>query len=135
MWVGPERTQKDRGPSRVVIVDDDPAVRSALGRLLRVGGWEVRAFGSAEEFLESCDPAEVDCLIVDVYLGGMSGIDLHSRLGLDGQPPPTVFVTAHDDAPVLRMCLRGQGVAYLRKPFEDRSLFAAIQRAVTEMQS
>jgi FixJ family two-component response regulator len=111
-------------------VDDDPGVRGALSRLLRVSGHGVRAFGSAEEFLESCRPTEVDCLIVDVYLGGMSGTDLHAELTARGQAPPTVFVTAHGDATVATMCRRSEDIVCLPKPFEDHSLLSAIGRAV-----
>ena len=124
---------ESRQPIRIVVVDDDTAVRSALGRLLRVAGHQVRTFGSAEEFLESGCATEVDCLVADVYLGGMNGVDLLTELQARGQAPPTVFVTAHDDAMVVRMCLRSQGVVCLRKPFEDRSLMAAIHSAVGEM--
>jgi two-component system, LuxR family, response regulator TtrR len=128
-----QRTANELGPSRIVVVDDDPAVRGALSRLLRITGYDVQTFPSAEDFLGGCNPADVDCLIVDVYLTGMSGIDLHSQLGARGDAPPTVFVTAHDEAPALRMCLRSHGVMCLRKPFEDHSLMAAIDRVVEEV--
>jgi FixJ family two-component response regulator len=117
-------------PIQVAVVDDDPGVRSALSRLLRVSGYRVRAFESAEEFLDSCRPTEVDCLVVDVYLGGMSGSDLHAELTAHGQALPTVFVTAHDDAKVAAMCRRSTGTVCLRKPFEDYSLLVAISRVV-----
>ena len=86
---------------RVAVVDDDDAVRGALGRLLRVTGHQVQTYASAEEFLGAA-PRDVDCLVLDVYLGGMNGYDLHSLLTAEGQAPPTVFVTANDDVKVAR---------------------------------
>jgi FixJ family two-component response regulator len=116
--------------TRVAIVDDDPGVRRALARLLLAVGYDVRTFGSAEEFLESGRPLVVDCLIVDVYLGGMSGFDLHAELSAGGHALPTVFVTAHDDTEVAAGLLRSAGVACLSKPFEDDTLLAAIAGAL-----
>jgi FixJ family two-component response regulator len=117
-------------PTRIAVVDDDPGVRRALARLLLAVGYDVRTFGSAEEFLESGRPLVVDCLIVDVYLGGMSGFDLHAELSAAGHAPPTVFVTAHDAAEVATGLLRSAGVACLSKPFEDGTLLAAIAGAL-----
>jgi FixJ family two-component response regulator len=111
---------------QVAVVDDDAGVRGALGRLLRVSGYRVQTFASAEEFLESGRPAELDCLIVDVYLGGMSGSDLHAELTATRQAPPTVLVTAHDDAAITAMLRRSEEVICLRKPFDDSSLLFAI---------
>jgi FixJ family two-component response regulator len=112
---------------QVAVVDDDAGVRGALGRLLRVSGYQVQTFASAEEFLESGRTAEVDCLIVDVYLSGMSGSDLHAELtSTVGQAPPTVLVTAHDDAAITAMLRRAEDVICLRKPFDDSSLLFAI---------
>jgi FixJ family two-component response regulator len=111
---------------QVAVVDDDAGVRGALGRLLRVSGYRVQTFASAEEFLESGPNAELDCLIVDVYLGGMSGSDLHAELAAAGRAPPTVLVTAHDDAAIAAMVRRSEEVICLRKPFDDSSLLFAI---------
>jgi FixJ family two-component response regulator len=111
---------------QVAVVDDDAGVRGALGRLLRVSGYRVQTFASAEEFLESGRSAELGCLIVDVYLGGMSGSDLHAELTAAGQAPPTVLVTAHDDAAIAAMVRRSEEVICLRKPFDDSSLRFAI---------
>ena len=113
------------------MVDDDDAVRRALGRLLRVTGHQVRTYASAEEFLGAA-PSGVDCLVLDVYLGGMNGYDLHSLLTAEGQAPPTVFVTAHDDVK-LAMSPRADGEC-LRKPFDDDHLLGAIARACTKVQ-
>ena len=117
---------------RVVIVDDDPGVRRALARLVRSGGYEVRTFGSAEELLDSEWPTGADCLVLDVYLGGITGFDLYHRLAtLPADPlvPPTVFITAHDDAAVTVSASRA-GATCLRKPIEGDSLLAAIAAAI-----
>jgi FixJ family two-component response regulator len=135
MSVDRQPTPVSSGPIRVAIVDDDPSVRRALARLLGASGYGVRTFESAEEFLESGRALEVDCLIVDVYLGGMSGLDLQAELSSAGHAPPTVFVTARDDAVVATGLLRSGGVACLRKPFEDGTLLAAIAGAMREVGS
>ena len=111
---------------QLAVVDDDAGVRGALGRLLRVSGYRVETFASAEEFLESGRSTELDCLIVDVYLSGMSGSDLHAELAAVGQALPTVLVTAHDDAAITAMLRRSEDVICLRKPFDDSSLLFAI---------
>jgi FixJ family two-component response regulator len=111
---------------QIAVVDDDAGVRGALGRLLRVSGYTVRTYASAEEFLEAGPPAELDCLIVDVYLSGMSGSDLHAELAAGGQAPPTVLVTAHDDAAITVQLRRSENMMCLRKPFDDSSLLFAI---------
>jgi len=119
-------------PCRVIVVDDDASVRGALGRLLRVTGHIVRTYASAEDFLGAA-PHDVDCLVLDVYLGGMNGYELHSLLTAEGQAPPTVFVTAHDDMTLVSMSFRSDGEC-LRKPFDDDHLLGAIARACTKVQ-
>jgi FixJ family two-component response regulator len=111
---------------QVAVVDDDAGVRAALGRLLRVSGYRVETFASAEEFMESGRTAELDCLIVDMYLSGMSGSALHAELTAVGQAHPTVLVTAHDDPAITAMLRRSEDVICLRKPFDDSSLLFAI---------
>src|SRR5687767_7187241 len=109
-------------PMQVAVVDDDTGVRGALSRLLRVSGCQVRTFASAEEFLVSGRPADFDCLILDVYLGGMSGSDLRGQLTAVGQAPPMVLMTAHEDAAITAMLRRSEDVICLRKPFDDSAL-------------
>jgi FixJ family two-component response regulator len=130
MNVSRERAGTERPQYRIGVVDDDPGVRRALSRLLRVTGHQVRTFGSAEELLALGRLGELDCLVLDVYLGGMSGVDLHTELTTVGQPPPTVFITAHDDAIVATRCLCADGVVCLPKPFEDDALLTAITQAM-----
>ena len=111
---------------QVAVVDDDAAVRGALDRLLRATGHKVRTYASAEEFLKAGRPAELDCLIADVYLHGMSGSDLHAELTAGGPGPPTVLVTAHDDPAIAARLRRSEDVICLRKPFDESSLLFAI---------
>jgi FixJ family two-component response regulator len=111
---------------QVAIVDDDAAVRGALDRLLRATGHQVRTYGSAEAFIEAGRSADLDCLIVDVYLSGMSGTDLHAELTAAGLALPTVLVTAHDDAAIAAKLRRSEDVICLRKPFDESSLLFAI---------
>jgi FixJ family two-component response regulator len=110
------------------LVEDDPSFRRALQRLLSAAGFSVAAFASAEEFLASDSAGATACLVLDVYLGGMTGFDLQQRLTTAGVPIPTIFITAHDD-PVTRERARS-GMAYLQKPFREDALIGAIQRAL-----
>ena len=111
---------------QVAIVDDDAGVRGALSRLLRVSGYQVQTYASAEEFLASGRMRELHCLVADVYLSGMSGSDLHAELVTGGQALPTVLMTAHDDAAITGMLRRSEDLMCLRKPFDDSSLLFAI---------
>jgi two-component system response regulator FixJ len=115
--------------TRLAVVDDDPGVRRALTRLLGSAGFEVSTFASAEEYLASARSAAVDCLIVDVYLGGMNGLEMYATLAATGLAPPAVFVTAHDDA-VAVAGVWDIDVTYLRKPFEVDALLEAIAGAL-----
>lgn len=112
----------------VCIVDDDVSLLRALGRLVRAAGFRVATFASAEEFLDSDPPVSPQCLVLDVRLGGMSGFDLHEHLVAAGGAPPVIFVTAHDDVSTRERARRAGAVQYLRKPFDDDALIAAIRR-------
>lgn len=113
----------------VYVIDDDASLLRALRRLLAAGGFRVRTFASAEEFLESA-AATPACLVLDVHLGGLSGIDLQERLLAAGRRIPVVFITAHDDPVTRERARRAGAVDYLRKPFNDESLIAGIKRAL-----
>jgi FixJ family two-component response regulator len=117
--------------TKIFIVDDDPSVRRALKRLLKTVVIDVETFSSAEEFLKSFTTHEQACLILDVYLGGMSGIELYHHLIRMGHKPPTVFVTAQDTESIREEVEKLSGVKLLRKPFDDESLFNAIQEVIT----
>jgi FixJ family two-component response regulator len=114
----------------ICVVDDDASLLRAVRRLLRSAGFSVETFSSAEAYLESAPRTRADCLVLDVRLDGMSGLDLQERLVAAGSVVPVVFMTAHDDHATRARASRAGGVDYLRKPFDDESLIGAINRAI-----
>ena len=118
----------DLDPLKLVVVDDDADVRRALRRLLRSMGHEVRLFASAEDY-EAC-PAAADCLIVDLRLPGLNGLELLERLRLRGSSIPIVFITG-DGLPSPGDVMAHTGTPSLAKPFDDDDLIAAIRRAMS----
>jgi FixJ family two-component response regulator len=113
------------------VVDDDISVRESLQSLIRSAGLEVRVFASAEEFLNSVHPRNADCLILDVRLPGMSGIDLHRKLLARRCNVPAIFITAHGyDERTRSQTYSDWTVACLTKPFSDDELFDAVQTAL-----
>ena len=114
----------------VVVVDDDDSFARALGRLLRASGYEVQTYPSGEAFLASTALPSPDCLVLDIQLGGMSGLDLLRQLRDLGNLVPIIFVTAHDEAEVKDEAVQAGCVAYLRKPVVSRALLEAVARAL-----
>ncbi len=114
----------------VSIVDDDPSVRRAVERLVEAAGYAVATFASAEEFLDSTASGASSCLILDIHLNGMSGIELHERLVSPGRAIPVIFITAHDDAPTRERIDRSGAAAFLAKPFDRQALIGAIRGAL-----
>jgi FixJ family two-component response regulator len=112
----------------IAIVDDDSGTLDAIGLLLDAHGFGVRAFDSAEAFLERDAGDQVDCLVLDIHLGGVSGIDLQRRLVAAGSTLPVIFMTALDDAATRAHALRAGCVAYLQKPVHARQLMDAIHK-------
>jgi FixJ family two-component response regulator len=107
-------------------VDDDPSILRALRRLLGTAGFSVRTFGSGEQFLAYEALAAIDCLVLDIHLGGLNGFEVQERLA-DLRPClPIVFITAHDDWATRERAHRGASSRYLRKPFEEQALVDAI---------
>src|SRR5262245_13432227 len=119
-----------RGSSFVVIVDDDDQLRGALRGLLKASGLDVRAFASAEEFLNSQDHGHAACLIADIRMPGMSGLDLRARLTAEQIRIPTIFITAHGDARMRMQAMRAGAVEFLEKPFEDEALLESVRAAL-----
>jgi FixJ family two-component response regulator len=113
----------------VYVIDDDASLLRALRRLLAAGGFRVCTFSSAEDFLASAKAAPA-CLVLDVHLSGLSGLDLQEQLLASGRRIPVVFITAHDDAATRERARRAGAIDYLRKPFNDESLLAGIRRAL-----
>lgn len=115
----------------ISVVDDDIWVRESLDTLLRSIGQEVRVFASAEEFLNSAHPRKADCLILDVRLPGMSGIELHHHLVARKCKVPVIFITAHaSDERSRSEAASDWTVAYLIKPFSDDELLGAVEAAL-----
>jgi FixJ family two-component response regulator len=116
--------------SLVSVVDDDESVRESLPDLLRQFGFAVRAFSSAEEFLESNCVGQTRCLILDIAMPGMSGPDLQQELALRRQEIPIVFITAHADETDRPRVLEQGAVECLLKPFSDTALLEALNTAL-----
>ncbi|HEX9384622.1 MAG TPA: response regulator [Gemmatimonadaceae bacterium] len=114
----------------ISVVDDDDSVRDSLRGLLRSVTFGVEVFTSAEEFLSSDRMRETDCLILDVRMPGMSGLELHRRLVSSHPHLPVIFITAHGDEELRSRALRGGAVDYLLKPFSDDALLNAVQTAL-----
>ena len=115
----------------IAVVDDDEMVRTGLERLLRTSGYPVSAFASAEEFLASGRLQECRCLIADIRMPGMSGLDLQSRLNDDGHAIPIIFITAHGEEKMRIRAMRAGAAAFLAKPF-DRAVLLERVRACLE---
>jgi FixJ family two-component response regulator len=116
----------------VAVIDDDESVRRALRRLFRSAGFAVTAHASAEEFLAAGDDAP-DCLVLDVRLPGMSGLDLQRLLTESGRDVAVVVITAHEDHVVRRTALGAGAVDFVAKPFERDRMLAAVARAVARV--
>src|SRR6267143_5602790 len=114
----------------VAIVDDDDLMRSALQGLLKEAGLPARAFASAEEFLKSGQQQETGCLITDIRMPGMSGLDLQAKLNAEHCRIPTIFITAHGDARIRMQALRAGAVEFLAKPFDDEILLESVRAAL-----
>ncbi len=113
----------------VFVVDDDEAVRSSLRLLLKSVGLPVSLHASAQEFLASYDPAQPGCLVLDIRMPGMSGLELQRHLSLRGAIIPIVFVTGHGDVPMAVEAMQYGAFDFLQKPFRDQDLIDRVQRA------
>jgi len=114
----------------VAIVDDDELMRGALQGLLKAVGLPARAFASAEEFLNSGQQHETACLIADIRMPGISGLDLQARLNAARCRIPTIFITAHGDEKMRMQALRAGAVEFLAKPFDDEVLLDSVRAAL-----
>jgi FixJ family two-component response regulator len=112
------------------VVDDDEMLRESLPDLLREFGFAARAFSSGQEFLSSDDVDETRCLILDVAMPGMSGLDLQEELKRRGQAIPIIFITGQKDEDIRRRALRQGAVKFLYKPFSDDALLDAVNAAL-----
>lgn len=121
-----------KSPPTVFVVDDDESVRGSLRFLLRSVGLESRAFGSAPEFLAAYDPAQPGCLVLDVRMPGMSGLELQQELNVRGAIIPVVFITGHGDVPMAVEAMQHGAHDFLQKPFRDEELIERVQRALAK---
>jgi len=116
--------------SIVFIVDDDPSMCEALTRLLGTVGRRAQAFNTAQEFLGTKRPDTPSCLVLDVRLPGLSGLDLQRELAKADPPIQIVFMTAHGDIPMTVQAMKAGAVEFLTKPFRDQQLLDAVQQAI-----
>jgi len=114
----------------IAIVDDDPSVRKALERLIRSEGWKTETFGSAQEFLVSARTEAPTCLVLDLQLPGLSGLDLQKRMTEAGMEIPIVFLTGHGNIPTSVKAMKAGAIEFLTKPVDEQDLLKAIQEAI-----
>lgn len=125
-----EKEKKKKKDKMVAVIDDDESYRGAIQRLLRSEGFSVQSFGSAEDFLNSGRQHETGCLIADIRMPGMSGLDLQAKLNADRCPIPTIFITAHGDEDMRLQAMRGGAVKFMVKPFDCAILLECVQVAL-----
>jgi FixJ family two-component response regulator len=114
----------------VAIVDDDRSVQSALKDLMESAGLSARCFGSAEEFLESEQRNQTACLVLDIRMPGMSGLELQANLKTGGSRIPVIFITAHSDAKIKMQAMSAGAIEFLSKPFDDEVLLEKVRLAL-----
>jgi FixJ family two-component response regulator len=121
----------DSRPTVVCVVDDDPSVRKGLARLLGSAGYQIRAFASAQDYLDSGESQGGGCLVLDLQLPGPSGLDLQEALARAGGAVPIVFITGHGDIPASVKAMKAGAVDFLQKPFEPEALLEAVRQALS----
>ena len=114
----------------IAIVDDDESARNAIHGVLKSVGLKTRSFASAEEFLASGQQNETACLITDVRMPGMSGLELQARLAEEGCRMPVIFITAYGDTRMRAQAMRGGALVFLGKPFDDKVLIESVRSAL-----
>lgn len=127
-----EKPARAKPQQRVLVVDDDTSLLRALRRLLRSAGYEVFAFRSAEDFLAQYVPGPRACLLLDIFLPGMNGLDLWARMNAAHQGIPTVMMTARDEETVRTLSGGAEVVTVLYKPFDEEALMRSISEAFKE---
>jgi FixJ family two-component response regulator len=116
----------------IYVVDDDPSIRRSLTRLLRASGYQVQTFSTAGEFLEIKPESGPGCLILDVKLPGLNGLQLQNALAFADRPLPIVFISGHGDVPTSVSAMKAGAVDFLSKPFDESTLLDAIERALAK---
>jgi RNA polymerase sigma factor (sigma-70 family) len=113
-------------------VDDDPGIRNAMRILLRSVGLECRLFASAQEFLDAYQPSQIGCVVLDIRMPGMSGLELQEQLNRRGAVIPVIFMSGHGDIPMAVEAMQHGAFDFLQKPFRDQDLLDRIQRAIAK---
>jgi FixJ family two-component response regulator len=121
---------RERKAKMVAVVEDDESYRAAVQRLLKSAGLPVRSFASAEDFLKSGQQQETGCLIADIQMPGMSGLDLQAKLNAEHCPIPIIFITAHGDEEMRLRAMRAGAVKFLAKPFDGAILLDSVRVAL-----
>ena len=116
--------------SLVFVVDDDVSVRESLEALIRHAGWEPETFESAQEFLARPRAVIPSCLVLDITLPGLNGLELQKLVAADRSDMPIIFITGHGDVPTTVQAMKGGAIEFLTKPFSDDALLGAIQSAI-----
>jgi RNA polymerase sigma factor (sigma-70 family) len=116
----------------IMVVDDDSGVRNALRSLLKSVGLECALYPSAQEFLAAYQPAQPGCLVLDIRMPGMSGLELQQQLNLRGAVIPVIFMTGHGDIPMAVEAMQHGAFDFLQKPFRDQDLLDRIQKAIAK---
>lgn len=114
----------------IAIVDDDKSVQRALEDLMESFGFKARGFGSAEEFLQSGQQHDTACLIADIRMPGMSGLELQTKLNAEHCKMPIIFITAHGDAKLRMQAMCAGAVEFLTKPFDEEALLETVRAAL-----
>ena len=114
----------------VCVIDDDPSVLRAIGRLIRAAGWNVTTFSSSQEYVTEHNPDVPGCLVLDVTMPGLSGLELQQTLARSGNHVPIIFLTGNGDIPMSVRAMKSGAVDFLSKPCRDEDLLGAIQHAV-----
>ena len=119
-----------QGEPTVFVVDDDKAMRESLCWLIESVGLPYRSFARAEDFLRSYDPAQPGCLLLDVRMAGMSGIELHERLRQRAITMPVIIITGHGDVPMAVRAMKAGAFDFFEKPFNDQALLERVRQAI-----
>jgi FixJ family two-component response regulator len=119
----------------VFVVDDDVSVRESLELLIRNAGWQPETFGSAQEFLSRPRVLVPNCLVLDITLPGLNGLELQKRVAIDRTEMPIIFITGHGDVPVSVQAMKAGAVEFLTKPYRDDALLNAIWQALERSKS
>ncbi|NRP75355.1 Transcriptional regulatory protein FixJ [Ensifer psoraleae] len=129
--LAPERRQLESPLRTVAVVEDDPSMRRSVERLLNANGFATEGHSSAEAFLSRADASRIGCVVLDIHLGGMSGVELWQRLKASGVNLSVIFITAVEDEALELEAVKAGCVAYLHKPFPAELLVSAVNRALT----